>query len=367
MKLSQIQEIFLKFDIPSPPISFSAKQSGNINRTYAVTTADGVQYILQRVNTYVFKDPDALMENVANVTAFLAKKIKRNGGDPMRETLNLLPAKNGGYYYRDPEDDAIWRIYYLVTDTIAYDAAVRSGILYEAAKAFGEFQRQLEDYPAETLHDTIPDFHNTAKRYEAFETAVAADEAGRVASVAEEIEMLRALKPYASLIVTGIEEGRIPVRVTHNDTKLNNILMDAESGRGLCVIDLDTVMPGSLLYDFGDSIRFAANNTAEDDPDLSRIFLRLDLYEEYVSGFLKGVGDAITKDEIALLPESVLILTYELALRFMTDYLNGDKYFKILSPDHNLVRTRAQLRLAEDIRQKLPLLRVMTEKYTKKQ
>ena len=365
MNLSDIQEIFLKFKIPSPPISYQTKQSGNINRTYAVTTADGVQYILQQVNTYVFKDPDALMENIANVTAFLAEKIKKSGGDPMRQTLNLLPAKDGSYCYKEPASDSIWRIYYLVKDTVAYDSAIRSGILYEAAKAFGVFQRQLEDYPAETLHETIPNFHNTAMRYEAFEKAVQEDAAGRAASVSEEIKKLRAFKHYASLIVGGIAEGRIPVRVTHNDTKLNNILMDAETGKGICVIDLDTVMPGSLLYDFGDSIRFAANNTAEDDPDLSRIFLRLDLYEEYVSGFLAGVGDAITCEEIALLPESVLILTYELALRFMTDYLDGDKYFKILSPDHNLIRTRAQLRLTEDIRQKLPLLRGITEKYTK--
>ncbi len=365
MTLTDIQEIFLKFDVPSPPISYQTKQSGNINRTYAVTTANGVQYILQRVNTYVFKNPDALMENIANVTAFLSEKIRRNGGDPMRQTLNLIPAKDGTYYYKDTSSDSIWRIYYLITDAIAYDSAVRSGILYEAAKAFGVFQRQLEDYPAQTLHETIPDFHNTVARYEAFEEALRKDEAGRAASVQDEIEKLLSFKPYASLITAGIKEGRIPVRVTHNDTKLNNILMDAESGKGLCVIDLDTVMPGSLLYDFGDSIRFAANNTAEDDPDLSRIFLRLDLYEEYVSGFLAGVGHAITEEEISLLPESVLILTYELALRFMTDYLNGDKYFKVLSPDHNLVRTRAQLRLTEDIRQKLPLLRGITEKYTK--
>ena len=365
MDLQGIKEIVSHFQIPSAPISYQTKQSGNINRTYAVTTADGCQYILQRVNTYVFKDPHALMENIVGVTSFLAEKIKKEGGDPLRETLTPLPAKDGTYFYEDPAEGGFWRIYYLITDAIAYDSAIRSGILREAAKTFGLFQRKLEDYPAETLHETIPDFHDTAIRYAAFETAVAEDAAGRAAEVSAEIEKLRALKPYASLIVKGIKEGRIPVRVTHNDTKLNNILMDTETGKGLCVIDLDTVMPGSLLYDFGDSIRFAANNTAEDDPDLSRVFLRVDLYEEYVSGFLSGVGDAITEEEIALLPESVLILTYELALRFMTDYLMGDKYFKILSPDHNLVRTRAQLRLTEDIKQKLPLLHGMTEKYVK--
>ncbi len=365
MDLLDIRKIFSHFQIPSSPISFQAKQSGNINLTYAVTTADGVQYILQRVNTYVFKDPHALMNNITGVTSFLAEKIKKEGGDPLRQTLTPLPATDGTYFYEDPSEGGFWRIYYLITDAIAYDSAIRSGILREAARTFGLFQRQLEDYPAESLHETIPDFHDTAVRYQAFEAAIAEDAAGRVSEVTAEIERLRFFRPYASLIVGGIKEGRIPVRVTHNDTKLNNILMDTETGQGLCVIDLDTVMPGSLLYDFGDSIRFAANNTAEDDPDLSRVFLRVDLYEEFVSGFLAGVGDAITEEEIALLPESVLILTYELALRFMTDYLNGDKYFKILSPDHNLVRTRAQLRLTEDIRQKLPLLHAITETYVK--
>ena len=365
MTLQEIQEIFSHFAVDSTPISKETKQSGNINRTYAVNTADGKQYILQRVNTYVFKQPQALMENIVGVTSFLAQKIQKDGGDPLRQTLTPLPAKDGTYFYEDPTAGGFWRLYYLITDAIAYDSAVRSGILGEAARTFGKFQRQLEDYPAETLHETIPDFHNTVARYEAFETAVAEDAAGRASEVEEEIRKLRHLKPYAALIVDGIKEGRIPVRVTHNDTKLNNVLMDVETGKGLCVIDLDTVMPGSLLYDFGDSIRFAANNTAEDDPDLSRVFLRTELYEEYVAGFLAGVGDAITPEEIALLPESVLILTYELALRFMTDYLNGDKYFKLLYPEHNLVRTRAQLRLAEDIRQKLPLLRGITEKYIK--
>lgn len=363
MQLSDIQEIFSHFQIPSAPISVQTKQSGNINHTYAVTTADGRQYILQKVNTYVFKKPEELMENIANVTSFLSEKIQKSGGDPLRQTLNLLPAKDGSVYYEDETDHNVWRIYYFISDAIAYDAAVRSGILYEAAKSFGIFQRQLEDYPADTLHETIPDFHNTVKRYEAFEEAVREDAAKRADACRDEIARLRSLKPYAFSIVERIQDGRIPLRVTHNDTKLNNILMDAETGKGLCVIDLDTVMPGSLLYDFGDSIRFAANNTAEDDPDLSRVFLRMDLYEEYVSGFLSGVGTAITEEEIALLPESVLTLTYELALRFMTDYLNGDKYFKICSEDHNLVRTKAQLRLAEDVQSKLPALQEITNKY----
>ncbi len=361
MELCNIQRILSHFEVDSPAIAFETLQSGNINQTYSVTTADGTGYLLQQVNTYVFKNPSALMENIKGVTAFLADKIHKAGGDPLRETLNLICSKDGTGYFEDPTDGGFWRLCYFITNSIAYDAPDHPGILYEAAKAFGVFQRQLEDYPAETLFETIPDFHNTAVRYAAFEAALTRDEAGRSASVAPLIDSLRALQPYATLITDGIAAGTIPVRVTHNDTKLNNILMDAETGKGLCVIDLDTVMPGSLLYDFGDSLRFAGNNTAEDDPDLSRVFLRTDRYEEYVRGFLQGVGDTITQAELALLPESVLILTYELALRFMTDYLDGDKYFKILSPDHNLIRTKAQLHLAEDILRKLPQLHQITE------
>ena len=194
---------------------------------------------------------------------------------------------------------------------------------------------------------------------------MATDAAGRVALVQDEIAALRRFAPYASLIVDGLADGSIPTRVTHNDTKLNNVLFDEKSGKGICVIDLDTVMPGSILYDFGDAVRFAANNTAEDNPDRSKVFLRLDLYEEYVSGFLSGVKDAITEKELSLLPASVLVLTYELALRFMTDYLDGDKYFKLKYPEHNLVRTRAQIRLCEDIESKLDEMQKIIEKHSK--
>ncbi len=361
MQLCDIERILSHFEIGSSPVSFDSLQSGNINRTYAIATADGTRYLLQRVNTYVFKNPYGLMDNIAKITSFLADKIHKAGGDPLRQTLNLVQAKDGSNFYEDGETGDFWRVYYLVENAIAYDSPDRPGILYEAAKAFGIFQRQLEDYPTDTLFETIPNFHNTAARYEAFEAALARNEANRARTAEAEIEALRALKPYASLITDGIACGSIPVRVTHNDTKLNNILMDADTGKGLCVIDLDTVMPGSLLYDFGDSLRFAGNNTAEDDPNLKNIYLRTERYEEYVKGFLCGVGDAITEAEIALLPESVLILTYELALRFMTDYLDGDKYFKVLSPDHNLIRTKAQLHLARDIEKKLPELHRITE------
>ncbi|MBQ2998820.1 MAG: aminoglycoside phosphotransferase family protein, partial [Clostridia bacterium] len=349
----------------SKPVACHPCGNGNINSTFWVKTEDGQEYLVQRVNTYVFKKPYELMENIQKVTHFLADKISEKGGDFERGTLNFIQSDNGRFCYHDHETDAFWRIYHYVSGAVAYDSADKSGVLREAARAFGKFQRHLEDYPAETLHETIPNFHHTLKRYEAFEASVAADAAGRAASVAKEIEALRRYAPYASMIVDGLSDGTIPTRVTHNDTKLNNVLFDEQSGKCLCVIDLDTVMPGSLLCDFGDAIRFAANNTAEDDPDLSKVFLRLDLFEEYVSGFFAGLKGAITEQEIALLPESAMIMTYELALRFMTDYLDGDKYFKLKYPEHNLVRTRAQIHLCEDIEIKIPEMRKIIEKYAK--
>lgn len=363
MQFSELCALFRHFAVDAEPIAIEAYGQGLINTPLSVKTEDQKAYILQQINTYVFKNPDHVMQNIVGVTDFIADKIRSSGGDVLRETLQVIPTKDGRSYYHDPVTDTCWRVYLFIDGATAYQSAERTGILFEAAKAFGQFQRQLSDYPAETLHETIPDFHNTAARYQAFEDALAGDSAGRAASVAEEIEQLRRYRPYATLITDGLQEGRIPTRVTHNDTKLNNVMIDDATGKALCVIDLDTVMPGSLLYDFGDSVRFAANNGDEDDKDLSRVHLRLDRYEEYVSGFLCGVGDAITEEELALLPESVLVLTYELALRFMTDYLNGDKYFKIQYSEHNLVRTRAQLQLMQSISLRLDEMRTIADKY----
>ncbi len=365
MQLSEINEVISHFEIPSNPIACHPCGNGNINSTFWVKTEDGNEYLVQKVNTYVFQKPYELMENIHNVTQFLSDKIQEKGGDFERGTLNFIQSDNGRFCYHNHDTHEFWRIYHYVSGAVAYDSADKPGILREAARAFGKFQRMLDTYPAETLYETILNFHHTAARYDTFERSVAEDAAGRAASVEKEIEALRRYAPYASLIVDGLADGTLPIRVTHNDTKLNNVLFDEQTGKCLCVIDLDTVMPGSLLCDFGDAIRFAANNTAEDDPDLSKVFLRLDLFEEYVSGFFAGLKGAITEREIALLPESVLVLTYELALRFMTDYLDGDKYFKLKYPEHNLVRTRAQLRLCEDIETKLPEMRKIIEKYAK--
>ncbi len=365
MEYAEVLRIATHFNMSSEPVSAFPYGEGLINSTYEVITEDGSRYILQKINTYVFKNPQGVMDNIQGVTEFLSKKIREAGGDTERETLTLILTKSGKRCHIHPSNDTYWRMYRFISNATAYQSVEKEGLLFEAARAFGTFQRQLSDYPADTLCEVIPDFHNTAARYAAFEEALAKNLAGRADSVKEEISFLREHQAYAHLIVDALAEGRIPTRVTHNDTKLNNVMIDDETGKGICVIDLDTVMPGSLLYDFGDSVRFAANNGAEDDRDLSRVWIRPELYEEYVSGFLQGVGDSITEEEMALLPDSVVVLTYELALRFMTDYLNGDLYFKVLSEDHNLVRTRAQIQLVKDILSKRTLLQGITEKYRK--
>ncbi len=348
MTEERIHEICSHFDIDGGAVDFTTLKDGHINNTYAVSWkhADGTEdeFVLQQINTVVFKNVTALTNNILGVCEHIKKKIEAAGEDTKREVLTLIPCRDGGHIY-----DGCWRMYNFVKNATAHQSADAPGLLYNAAKAFGTFQRQLADYPAETLSETIPNFHNTVSRYADFMQAVSDDKAGRVKNCLGEIERIKAYEKYAHVIVDGIADGSIPLRVTHNDTKLNNIMMDNKTNEGVCVIDLDTVMPGSLLYDFGDSIRFAANNGAEDDPDLSNVYLRLDLFEEYTKGFLCGVGDGITAGEKALLPMSAFILTYELVLRFLGDYLNGDVYFKTSYPEHNLVRARAQLKLADDI------------------
>ena len=246
-----------------------------------------------------------------------------------------------------------------------HQSADHPRILYHAAEAFGTYQNLLSDYPAETLFETIPNFHNTVSRYADFLQAIEDNKAGRLGECTEEIEIIKAHENYAHIIVDALASGEIPLRVTHNDTKLNNIMIDDKTGEGICVIDLDTVMPGSLLYDYGDSIRFAACNSAEDETDLSKVFLRLDLFEEYTEGFLMGVGKNITAKEIELLPVSAFILTYEVVLRFLGDYLNGDTYFQVHRDKHNLERARTQLTLALDIEKKLPEMAEIVKKYVK--
>lgn len=342
-------EILQHFDLG---MSTEAYGNGHINDTYLVTMP---RYILQRINTSIFTKPDELMENIENVTAFLREKIAAAGGDADRGTLTVVPAKDGRNYYSVDENNA-FRVYRFIEGTKTIEDNRTAEDLYEAGKGFGSFQKLLADFPVDRLHETIRDFHHTPKRIEALKEAVRQDKAGRVESVEKEIQYALENACWADSVVRGMEDGRIPVRVTHNDTKINNILFDRASGKALCVIDLDTVMPGSALYDFGDALRMGGSAAAEDETDLDKVRFEAGAFEAFARGYLSEMKDALTETEIALLPLSVKLMTYESGVRFLTDYLNGDTYFKIHREHHNLDRARNQFKLVADIVSKEALL-----------
>ena len=302
--------------------------SGHINDTFRVTfqhKGETKRYILQRMNNQIFLNPEELMENVVGVTSWLRKKIVENGGEPERETLNLVPAKDGKAFYKDSEGE-YWRVYLFIEGAKTYDLVENQEDFYQSAVAFGRFQGLLADYPAETLHETIQDFHNTVKRLDTFKKAVEADGCGRAAQVQEEIQFVLDREALAHKLCDMQAEGKLPLRVTHNDTKLNNIMIDDETRKAICVIDLDTVMPGLSVNDFGDSIRFGASTGAEDEPDLSKVSCSMELFELYTKGFVEGCKGSLTEEELDMLPVGAMTMTYECGMRFLTDYLEGDHY-----------------------------------------
>lgn len=330
--------------------------SGHINDTYLVVVqSDGEEttrkVIIQRINTKVFTRPLELMENIEGVTGHLRRKIQSLGGDPNRESLTLIPCKDGKTYHI-ASDGGYWRCYLFVDDTDCYDLVDSPETFYESGVSFGTFQSLLADFPAEKLHESIPNFHNTKKRYEAFVKAVEEDVKDRAKTCEEEIRFYLDRKATADFFVDLIEKNEIPIRVTHNDTKLNNILFDKKTRKGLCIVDLDTIMPGLTAYDFGDSIRFGASTGVEDEKDLSKISCSMDLYRIYTKGFLEKCKDQLTKTEIDTLPMGAMVMTYECGMRFLTDYLQGDVYFKIARPEHNLDRARTQMKLVADMEAK---------------
>ena len=336
--------------------------SGHINDTYRLTYGTGKHYILQKMNKSIFTKPIELMENVSGVTAWLKKKIQENGGDVDRETLNLVMTKDGLPYYVD-EDGEYWRVYLFIEGATCYDAVKDDNDFYQSAVAFGHFQRLLADYPAETLHETIKDFHNTPDRLEKFKKAVAEDICGRAASVQKEIDFILEREELTHALYDLQLDGRLPLRVTHNDTKLNNIMIDDETGKAICVIDLDTVMPGLTANDFGDSIRFGASTALEDEQDLSKVSCDLHLFDVYARGFIEGCGGALTDLEIDMLPMGAILMTFENGIRFLTDHLEGDHYFHIHREGHNLDRCRTQLTLVKDMQEKLPQMNAIIQKY----
>ena len=336
---------------------------GHINNTFALTFenegGNNKKYLLQELNTNIFKQPEALMNNVVGVTEFLRKKIIAAGGDPERECLTVIPSKDSKPYFIS-EDGKFWRCFNFIEDTYTLQKVESAESFAAAARAFGNFQCLLSDYPAETLVETIPNFHNTASRFLDFKNALENADGERKANAEKEIEFVLARENDMSVLVDLIEKKKLPLRVTHNDTKLNNILFDEKTNEGVCIIDLDTVMPGLSLYDFGDSIRFGANTAAEDEKDLSKVSLSLELYKAYAEGYLSSAKGSLTNAEIELLPFSAKLMTLECGMRFLTDYLNGDTYFKTEYKEHNLVRAKDQLCLVGDIEKKLSEMQKIT-------
>ncbi len=330
--------------------------SGHINTTYIASYENNgkiSRYIIQKINTNVFKNVDELMENVFAVTSFLREKIKANKGNPDRETLHYIKTKNGDKYYRDENGDC-YRAYRFVENSKSCDSVNSPEIFEKSGVAFGRFQKYLSDFPATTLYETIPNFHNTVWRFEnEFLPAVKNDLKNRAEECREEIKFVTSRKSDCSRLVNLIDEGKLPIRVTHNDTKLNNVMFDEDTDDAICVIDLDTVMPGLALYDFGDSIRFGANTCEEDDENISEVAINLDYFKAYARGFLCEAGENFNQCEIDNLAFSAKLMTLECGMRFLTDYLNGDTYFKIAYQKHNLVRARNQFALVKDMESKM--------------
>jgi len=320
--------------------------SGHINDTFcAVYERDGAQLpmLLQRINHRVFQDPAALMRNIERVTAHVAAQVQGEP-DAARRALTLIPTREGAAFYRDPEGNW-WRMYQFVERARALDAVETPEQAFQAARAFGQFQRQLANLPAPRLHDTIPGFHNTPKRFAALEAAIAADALNRAAHAAPEIAFALARQPITGILLN----ANLPERVTHNDTKCNNVLLDDRTGEGLCVIDLDTVMPGLALYDFGDMVRTATSPALEDELDLSRVTMRMPIFEALVRGYLAAAVNFLTPSERGYLAFSGKLIAFEIGLRFLSDYLAGDTYFKTHRPGHNLDRCRTQFQLVRSI------------------
>ncbi len=332
--------------------------NGHINDTYLVDNHP--RYILQRINNKIFTQPERVMENITAVTDHLREKIEFAGGNPDRETLSVIRTKDGGSFYK-AEDGNYYRLYIFIENATSYDKAENPKQLYHAARAFGRFQNMLSDFPAQNLFCTIPDFHNTPVRLDTLKAAVKADICGRAGGVTAEIEFFLSRFEDAPVVTDAIKSGHVPLRVTHNDTKLNNVLLDDKTGEGVCVIDLDTVMSGSLLYDYGDALRFGASSAEEDERDLSLVHFDLELFEYFTRGYLEELLPVLTEKELELLPFAAKLMTYECGMRFLTDYLNGDTYFKIHREGHNIDRARTQLTLVRDIEGKLDSMRAIVD------
>jgi hypothetical protein len=343
-----INEIVSRFRIQGEIVSCKPFGSGNINDTYRIVTNTGNEYLLQKINHFVFKDVPGLMNNLVKVTQHLKEKLSNiSGANPEKETLTLIENNDNGFFIKDEAGD-YWRIFLFLKNTKSYDQVVTEKQAFEGGKAFGRFQFLLADLDTNLIVDTIVDFHNIEYRLVNLDKAIAADSAKRGSTVRPEIEFIEQRREQMGQILRLGRNGTIPQRIIHNDTKFNNVLLD-ENDKAQCVIDLDTVMPGYVAYDFGDAVRTIINTAPEDEPDLNLIKLNIPLFTAYVNGYLQQTADFLTLAEINSLIEGALLLPYIQAVRFLTDYLEGDKYFKIRSPLHNLQRTKAQFQLVKQL------------------
>lgn len=362
-----LAEVLDSFSFPETLLGAVHYGQGHINDTFCVLCqpqeGDCIRYILQGLSSAAFPHPEELMANFIGITSYLREKIIANGGDPLRETLSLVKTKDGRDFYTDASGK-VWRLTPFIENTDCFQSATPE--LFEAsARAFGRFQYMLQGYPAETLYETIVKFHDTENRYAKFLTALEADKLGRAKDIQEEIRFVLDRKDDCSVALQALRDGRLPLRVTHNDTKLNNILIDRDTHEGICVIDLDTTMPGLSINDFGDSIRFGANHSKEDEKDLSKVNFDISLYEAYTRGFLEGARGSLTEAELEYLPWGARLMTLECGIRFLTDYLDGDHYFHIHYPEQNLDRTRTQFKLVSDMEAQFEQMGEVVRRYAK--
>ena len=347
--MDNILHLLDSFDLPEGKKSTAPFGNGHINNTFLITIEGTAEkYILQRINSYVFVRPKEVMENMVHVTEYLQERIREEGGDPDQETIRLIRSVSGEPWVEDGEGE-IWRVMLCVPDTVSPQLPDDLGVLEECGKAFGCFTRRLKDYPAASLYETIHAFHDTPARLRQLDDVASAESCGRLKDVPEEMAFAREREAETRVLAEAYAAGKLPLRVTHNDTKVNNVLLDRETGKSVCVVDLDTVMPGLLAYDFGDAIRVGACSTEEDEQDLSKIRLELPKFGAFARGFLNELKGALSEDELLSLEAGARLMTFENGMRFLADHLNGDKYFKIHRPGQNLDRARAQFALLADM------------------
>lgn len=360
-----LREVLSAYSFPATLVGAVRYGQGHINDTFCVLCqpqeGDCIRYILQGLSLAAFPHPDELMANFVGITSYLRDKVVANGGNPLRETLSLVKTKDGKDYYTD-SNGKVWRLTPFIENTDCFQSATPE--LFEAsARAFGRFQYMLQGYPAETLYETIAKFHDTEDRLKKLKEVMSRGSLTRIAKSKAEIDFVLAREKDCSVALQALRDGKLPLRVTHNDTKLNNILIDRETHEGICVIDLDTTMPGLSINDFGDSIRFGANHSKEDEKDLSKVNFDIELYEVYVRGFLKGAQGSLTAEELNYLPWGARLMTLECGIRFLTDYLDGDHYFRIHYPEQNLDRCRTQFKLVKDMEEQFDDMAAVIAKY----